>query len=116
MTIACPWQGDAHDRAPADGTHPVHMPHRPPPIADPVSLTSLPYRPPRPREAGIHYTTVVLGLGRPRGILTKGRRPELKRISGQEKLPVLALPDGTTVNGSSAIATWARRQQGLSSV
>lgn len=67
-------------------------------------------------EAGIHYTTVVLGLGRPRGILTKGRRPELKRISGQEKLPVLALPDGTTVNGSSAIATWARRQQGLSSV
>jgi hypothetical protein len=30
--------------------------------------------------------------------------PDLKRISGQEKLPVLALPDGTRVNREAAIS------------
>jgi len=29
-------------------------------------------------------------------------------MSGQEKLPVLELPDGATVNGSAEIAAWAR--------
>ena len=29
-------------------------------------------------------------------------------MSGQEKLPVLALPDGSTVNGSAAIIAWAQ--------
>jgi hypothetical protein len=36
------------------------------------------------------------------------RRPELKKLSGQEKLPVLQLPDGSTVNGSGEIIAWAR--------
>jgi len=60
--------------------------------------------------AQIEYHSVIFGRGHPRGLATKGRRPELKRISGQEKLPVLALTDGTTVNGSKAIASWARKQ------
>ena len=42
---------------------------------------------------------------------TTGRRPELKEISGQEKLPVLALPDGTTVSGSGEIVEWAKGQR-----
>jgi hypothetical protein len=29
-------------------------------------------------------------------------------MSGQEKLPVLELREGTTVNGSAAIIAWAR--------
>jgi glutathione S-transferase len=58
-------------------------------------------------EAGIAYESVVFGKGRPLAIGTTGKRPDLKRISGQEKLPVLALTDGTTVNGSDAIVAWA---------
>ena len=59
-------------------------------------------------EAGHQYRTEVFARNRPMGIGTKGRRPELKKMSGQEKLPVLKLPDGSTVNGSSDILKWAR--------
>jgi hypothetical protein len=34
--------------------------------------------------------------------------PDLKEMSGQEKLPVLKLPDGATVNGGSSIVDWAK--------
>src|SRR4051794_11909109 len=61
-------------------------------------------------KAGIQHRTQVFGKGRPLAIGTKGTRPELARISGQEKLPVLALPDGTTVAGSGPIADWAAEQ------
>jgi len=58
-------------------------------------------------EAGFVYDSVIFGKGHPLAIGTTGKRPDLERISGQEKLPVLALTDGTTVNGSDAIVTWA---------
>ena len=58
-------------------------------------------------DAGIPHHSAVFGTGRPLGVGTTGKRPDLARISGQEKLPVLALPDGTTVNGSQDIAAWA---------
>src|SRR4051795_5202180 len=57
--------------------------------------------------SGIAHRSEVFGTGRPLGIGTTGRRPDLARISGQEKLPVLALPDGTTINGSQGISGWA---------
>ena len=60
------------------------------------------------REAGHEYSTEVADRNRPFGFFTKGRRPELKALSGQEKLPVLQLPDGSTVNGSREIIRWAR--------
>ena len=53
---------------------------------------------------------VIFAKGRPLAIGTTGKRPDLKRISGQEKLPVLALTDGTTVNGSDAVVAWARER------
>jgi glutathione S-transferase len=59
-------------------------------------------------EAGVTYRRNVFDRNRPFGMFTKGRRPELKELSGQEKLPVLELPDGTTVNGSSDIVAWAK--------
>jgi glutathione S-transferase len=59
------------------------------------------------REAGHEFEKIVYGKGRPFGLFTKGRRPELKEMSGQEMLPVLALPDGSTVNGASKIVAWA---------
>jgi len=58
-------------------------------------------------EAGIEHARSIYGPNRPFGLFTTGRRPVLKAMSGQEKLPVLELPDGTTVNGSGAIIAWA---------
>jgi glutathione S-transferase len=62
-------------------------------------------------QAGVEYESVIFGRGRPRGIGTTGKRPELERISGQEKLPVLALPDGTTVIREAAIVAWAAERK-----
>jgi glutathione S-transferase len=59
-------------------------------------------------EAGIEHDKSVFDRNRPFGLLTAGRRPDLKALSGQEKLPVLELPDGATVNGSGAIIAWAK--------
>jgi len=60
------------------------------------------------RDAGHDFEKIVYDKGRPFGLFTKGRRPELKEMSGQEMLPVLKLPDGTTVNGGSKIVGWAK--------
>jgi hypothetical protein len=59
-------------------------------------------------DAGVDHEKRVFARNRPFGLFTAGRRPELKAMSGQEKLPVLELRDGTTVNGSAAIIAWAR--------
>ncbi len=60
------------------------------------------------REAGHAYETVIFGRGHRFGLFTKGRRPRLKEMSGQEKLPVLQWPDGTTLAGSGKIVAWAK--------
>jgi glutathione S-transferase len=60
------------------------------------------------RAAGHDFDKVIAGRGIPFALFTTGRRPQLKRLSGQEKLPVLRLGDGTTINGSASIIAWAR--------
>jgi|ERR1700692_4483553 hypothetical protein len=60
------------------------------------------------RAAGHDFEKVIFGKGRPFGLFTKGRRPELKAMSGQEQLPVLKLADGSTVNGCASIIAWAK--------
>jgi glutathione S-transferase len=60
------------------------------------------------RSTGHDFEKIIAGRGIPFGLFTAGRRPQLKQLSGQEKLPVLQLPDGTTVNGSANIIAWAR--------
>lgn len=60
------------------------------------------------RGAGHEFEKIVFARGRPFGLLTKGRRPQLKAISGQEQLPVLVLQDGTAVNGCARIIAWAK--------
>jgi glutathione S-transferase len=62
------------------------------------------------REAGIEYETNVFDKNRPMGLFTKGKRPELERMTGQEKLPVLQLDDGSFVTGSKGIVEWGRAQ------
>ena len=59
------------------------------------------------RAAGHDFEKIVFGRGKLFGLFTTGTRPELKAISGQEQLPVLRLPDDTTVNGSANIIAWA---------
>ncbi len=59
--------------------------------------------------AGHSYETNVFDQNRPFGLFTSGKRPELKRMTGQEKLPVLELDDGTMIIGSGDIAEWAER-------
>jgi glutathione S-transferase len=60
------------------------------------------------RAAGHDFDKVIAARGIPFGLFTSGRRPELKQLSGQEKLPVLQLADGSTINGSANIIAWAR--------
>ncbi|HTW43790.1 MAG TPA: glutathione S-transferase N-terminal domain-containing protein [Solirubrobacteraceae bacterium] len=60
------------------------------------------------RATGHEFEKVLYAKGHPFGLFTKGKRPELKEISGQEMLPVLQLPDGSTVNGGAAIVSWAK--------
>jgi glutathione S-transferase len=63
------------------------------------------------RASGHDFEKIVFAQGIPFGLFTKGRRPELKAMSGQEKLPVLRLADGTTVSGSAAIIAWAKSHE-----
>jgi len=60
------------------------------------------------REAGHAYQTDVFDQNRPMGLFTKGKRPELKEMTGQEKLPVLQTPDGEFITGSKNIIEWAK--------
>jgi hypothetical protein len=59
-------------------------------------------------EAGHDFDKLVFDKGRPFGLFTKGKRPELKEMSGQEMLPVLKLADGSTINGGAKIVAWAK--------
>jgi hypothetical protein len=61
------------------------------------------------RAGGHEFEKVVFAKGHPFGLFTKGRRPELKAISGQEQLPVLKLQSGEFVNGSANIISWAKQ-------
>jgi glutathione S-transferase len=60
------------------------------------------------REGGHDFEKIVYGKGIPFGLFTKGKRPDLKEMSGQEKLPVLKLTDGSTINGGTNIVEWAK--------
>jgi glutathione S-transferase len=61
------------------------------------------------RASGHEFDKVVYARGHLFGLFTKGRRPELKAMSGQEQLPVLELHSGEFVNGSANIIAWAKQ-------
>lgn len=63
------------------------------------------------REAGIDYDKVIAGHGSPFPFLRKGSREELRRATGQTKLPALKLPDGTVIVHSRAIRSWIASQR-----
>jgi glutathione S-transferase len=61
------------------------------------------------REAGIPYNKVIAGHGHPIPFLRKGSREELRRATGDTKLPALKLADGTVITHSRAILEWVER-------
>jgi glutathione S-transferase len=58
-------------------------------------------------EAGHSYTVKVVGGFKNVPLSRRGKRTEILELTGQEDVPVLALDDGTTVSGTSAIVDWA---------
>jgi len=64
----------------------------------------------RLRAAGIEYEKVIAGHGHPIPFLRKGSREDLRRETGDTKLPCLKLPDGTVLTHSRAIISWVSRQ------
>jgi glutathione S-transferase len=64
----------------------------------------------RLRAAGIEYDKVIAAHGSPIPFLRKGSRDELREATGDTKLPVLKLADGTTIAHSRAIIAWIGEQ------
>lgn len=62
-------------------------------------------------EAGIEYEKVVAAHGSPIPFLRKGSREELRRATGDTKLPALKLADGTVLAHSRAIFAWIGEQK-----
>ena len=63
------------------------------------------------RGAGIQYEKVIAGHGNPIPFLRKGSREELRKATGDTKLPTLKLPDGTVIKHSRGILSWIKEQQ-----
>jgi glutathione S-transferase len=62
------------------------------------------------KDKGIEYEKVVAAQGNPLPFLRKGSREELRRATGDAKLPALKLADGTVLTHSKAILGWVREQ------
>jgi hypothetical protein len=87
------------------GTFPVPWPRRGPswrPAAHPCKRAH-----DAMREAG--YAPDVVRVYSFGGLpnITRGRR-EVQRLTGQRRVPVLLLPDGSPICGSDSIVAWAR--------
>ncbi len=62
------------------------------------------------RDAGIEYEKVISAHGNLVPFLRKGSREELRRATGDTKLPTLRLADGTVITHSRAILKWVSEQ------
>ena len=62
------------------------------------------------RSAGIEYEKVIAGHGHPIPFLRKGSREDLRKATGDTKLPTLKLPDGTVIKHSRSILKWIEQQ------
>ena len=61
-------------------------------------------------ERGIKYEKVIAAHGSPIPFLRKGSREELRKATGDTKLPTLKLADGTVMTHARAILDWVKRQ------
>jgi hypothetical protein len=62
------------------------------------------------RAAGIDYRKVIAAHGNPIPFLRKGSREDLIAATGDDKLPVLVLTDGTVLTHAKAILGWSHSQ------
>jgi glutathione S-transferase len=62
------------------------------------------------RAADIEYDKVIAAHGSPWPFMRKGSREELRAATGDTKLPVMKLPDGSTLTHSRAILKWVSEQ------
>lgn len=63
------------------------------------------------RAANIEYEKVVAAHGSPIPFLRKGSREELRKQTGEEKLPALKLSDDTVITPARAIIQWVGQQR-----
>lgn len=63
-------------------------------------------------DAGHSYEIQVVGGFKNLPLSRRGKRDEIRRLTGQDDVPVLLLDDGTAVAGSGAIVAWARDHPG----
>jgi glutathione S-transferase len=63
-------------------------------------------------KSGHTYTVKVVGGFKNLPLSRRGKREEIRALTGQEDVPVLVLDDGTTVEGTSAIVEWASSHDG----
>jgi glutathione S-transferase len=63
-------------------------------------------------ESGHAYTVKVVGGFKSIPFSRRGKRDEIRALTGQEDVPVLVLEDGTTVVGMGAIVEWAASHEG----
>jgi len=63
------------------------------------------------RHAGIEYDKVIAAHGNPIPFLRKGSRDDLRRATGDTKLPALKLSDGTVMTHSKQILGWVSAQR-----
>ncbi|MDO9355712.1 MAG: glutathione S-transferase N-terminal domain-containing protein [Solirubrobacteraceae bacterium] len=60
-------------------------------------------------DAGLTYELkTVGGLKNVPFTTFGGKREEIRRLSGQERVPILVLDDGSVITGSKKIKTWAQ--------
>jgi glutaredoxin len=60
-------------------------------------------------DAGYEYELETVGGFKALPITRRGKRDEIRELTGQEDVPVLLLDDGTTaIHGTKRIVEWAR--------
>ena len=58
-------------------------------------------------QAGLDYEVETVGGWKLLPFTRRGKRDEIRRLTGQEDVPVLLLDDGEAVVGNQAIVEWA---------
>ena len=58
-------------------------------------------------RAGLDYEVKVVGGFKHVPFSRRGRREEIRELTGQEDVPVLLLGDGSAIAGTSEIVEWA---------
>lgn len=62
-------------------------------------------------DAGEQYEVKVVGGFKSVPLSRRGKRDEIRELTGQEDVPVLVTDDDAVVTGTKAIVAWARARE-----